>query len=195
MEKSISEDNKNISTQKKRGKSSNSANTSRIKELRERLGLTQQEFADQLNRDFQMISHIERGTKGLYLPLAIEISKEFGVSLDWLYELSDDTKDNASNIIVNLRDIFDIDFKEKRIGIDDNLVTFLEELSNAYKIKGNKANNVSDETFKHWVDGIKKTYNEKGKSDKTTYYYLQTVNEHFREETPQDFSNRRINKN
>lgn len=168
--------------------------TSRVSLLREKENLTQTQFAEAIGVSTVLISDIERKNKRLSLRNAIEIRSKFGVSLDWLYELSDDTKDNASNIIVNLRDIFDIDFKEKRIGIDDNLVTFLEELSNAYKIKANKENNVSDETFKHWVEGIKKTYNEKGKSDKTTYYYLQTVNEHFREETPQDFSSRRINK-
>ena len=84
MEINTSEISKNNNQQGKRGKTPNSANTSRIKELRDKEGLTQEEFANRLNRDFQMISHIERGTKPLYLPFAIEICKEFNVSLERL---------------------------------------------------------------------------------------------------------------
>lgn len=200
MDKNINEDNKNITVQKKKGKSSNSANTSRIKELREKHNLTQEEFANRLNRDFQMISHIERGTKGLYLPLAIEISKEFGVSLDWLYELSDDTKDTASNIIDSLKSVFDIDFENKTITIEPELAKFIEKLSQVYKTRNEQQ--VPDEAFKYWIEGIKKEYNDKmdelkGKTviSNMTRYYLQTVDEHFREKAPtsilEDFSTKR----
>lgn len=208
MDKNNSEEQKNINTEKKRGKTSNSANTTRIKELRDKLGLTQQDFANELNRDFQMISHIERGTKGLTLPFAIEISKKFGVSLDWLYELSDDTGDYASNIIDDLRKVFKLDFEKKTITIDNELSKFLEKLNSAYKTKSEQ--NMPDEAFNAWIDKIKKDYNEEVSKPKKistgipmhgtvnikvpVTYYLQTVKEHFREKTPttviEDFSNK-----
>lgn len=187
MNNKIVEENEIMDTRHKRGKSSNSANTSRIKELREKLGLTQQEFADQLNRDFQMISHIERGTKGLYLPLAIEISKQFNVSLDWLYGLSDDTKDNASDIIDKLKNVFDIDLISKKISIDLELAEFIKKLSQAYKTREKQG--MPDEAFKYWVEGIKNEYNEITK-DVTRekplriIYRIQMDDESINEDTP-----------
>ncbi len=189
MDKSSREEEVIIETQQRRGKSSNSANTSRIKELRERLNLTQQEFADQLNRDFQMISHIERGTKGLYLPLAIEISKQFNVSLDWLYGLSDDTKDNASDIVDKLKSVFDIDLVDKKVSIDLELAEFIKKLSQAYKTREKQG--IPDEAFKYWIEGIKNEYNEIKKDIKREkplriIYRIQMDDETLNEDIPND---------
>lgn len=163
-------------------KPSNSVKTSRIKQLREKLKMTQEEFAEKLDLDSQTISLMERNQKGLNINTAINISKEFNVSLDWLYELSDDTKDSATNILLNLRNIFNFNWSEKRIEVDGNLSTFLEEISNAYKIKADT--NIPDEPFNLWIEEIKRRYNEKSqeKSNHKIFYYLKTSSEYFKED-------------
>lgn len=165
--------NKDISTRE-----SNSAYTHKLDILRKRENLTQEEFAEKVGISAVLVSNMEKQVKKLSLTNAMEIAKQFNVSLDWLYGLSEDAKDSASNILVTLKDIFDIDLEQKCLKIDSNLATFLEELSNAYRIKSKKANNVSDDAFKFWIEGIKKSYNEKPKSDDITYYYLQSKDEY-----------------
>lgn len=153
--------------------------TDRIKLLREKLGLTQEQFADKIGVSTVLISDIERKKKKLSLSNAIEIRRLFNVSLDWLYELSDDTNDMASNIIDNLRQVFKIDFKNRTISVDENLAEFLDKLFDAYKTKEEK--NIPDDGFKYWVDGLKKDYNEKLKTPTgkpTKKYYLLDYREH-----------------
>ena len=153
--------------------------TDRIRLLREKLELTQEQFADKIGVSTVLISDIERKKKKLSLSNAIEIRRLFNVSLDWLYELSDDINDTASNIIDDLRQVFNIDFKNRTISVDENLSEFLDKLFDAYKTKEEK--NIPDDGFKYWVDGLKKDYNEKLKSPigKTIKkYYLQDYREH-----------------
>jgi len=163
-------------------KDSNSIYTSRVKKLRESQQLTQEKFAEEIDISSQTVSLMERKQKGLNLHTAITIKQKYDVSLDWLYELSDDTKDSASNILVALKDIFDINLAEKRIKINENLAIFLEEISKAYKIK--QDTNMPDEPFNLWIEEIKRRYNakSKGNNNNDVYYYLQTANEHFKEE-------------
>lgn len=153
--------------------------TDRIRLLREKLELTQEQFADKIGVSTVLISDIERKKKKLSLSNAIEIRRLFNVSLDWLYELSDDTNDTASNIIDDLRQVFNIDFKNRTISVDENLAEFLDKLFDAYKTK--KEKNIPDDGFKYWVDGLKKDYNEKLKSPTgriTKKYKLQDYDEY-----------------
>ena len=152
--------------------------TDKLPILRERENLTQEKLAERINVSASLVTGIENHKKKLTLPIAIEIAKEFKVSLDWLYGLTEDTGDIASNIMIALKELFDIDFEKKCIKVEDNLFTFIEELSNAYKIKARKSNNVSDEAFKYWIEAIKKAYDEKTKSDKFHYYHLQSTEEY-----------------
>lgn len=163
-------------------KTSNSVETSRIKELREKLKFTQEKFAEETGIDVQTISLMERKKIGLNIHNAIIISEKFNVSLDWLYELSNNTSDSASDILMKLKDVFDFDWAEKLIKIDGHLATFLEEISKAYKIR--KDTNMPDEPFNLWIEEIKRRYNEnsKNKSGNKIYYYLQNSNEYFKED-------------
>ena len=156
---------KNIDT-----KDSNIGYTYRLQELRKRENLTQEELAEKIDVSAPLITSIERQVKKLSLRNAMLIAKEFNVSLDWLYGLSDDTKDNASNVLATLQDIFDIDLEKKYIRVDENLANFLKSLSTAYKTKSRKEYNIPEEAFNYWIEGIKKTYNENPKSDKKTVY-------------------------
>lgn len=155
--------------------------TNRVYTLRTEKGLTQEQFAEMINVSKVLISDIERKKKILSLKNAIEIRKVFNVSLDWLYELTDDTNDTASNIIDNLKNVFQIDFSRRTISIDEDLGEFLTNLFVAYETKTDK--NIPDEALKYWVDGLKKDYNEKLKQCNnqkkvSKKYYLQDYREH-----------------
>lgn len=164
--------------------------TDRVEVLRKKEKLKQEDFAEKIGVSTVLISEIERKNKRLSLKNAIEIRKQFNVSLDWIYGLSDDTRDFASNILVDLKDIFDIDFEKKMLTIDDDLSDFLVKITKAYKTREEQG--MPDEAFKYWIDGIKNEYNQKlesykGKTvigQKKVTYYLQTINEHFAEKSP-----------
>lgn len=157
--------------------------TDRLPTLRKKENLTQEQFAEKIKVSTVLVSDIERQKKKLTLSNAIEIAKQFNVSLDWLYGLTDDTGDTVSNVIIALKDIFDIDFEQKCIKVEENLFTFIEEMSNAYRTT--KSHNLPEEAFKYWIEGIQKSYNEKPKSDNVKYYHLQSTEE-YREELLED---------
>ena len=141
--------------------------TDRIRLLREKLELTQEQFADKIGVSTVLISDIERKKKKLSLSNAVEM------------RLSDDTSEPESNIIDDLRQVFNIDFKNKTILVDENLAEFLDKLFDAYKTKEEK--NIPDEGFKYWLDGLKKDYNEKLKASTgrtTKKYKLQDYGEY-----------------
>lgn len=158
--------------------------TNRIAMIREKENLTQSQFAEKVGISIPLVSDIERKNKRLSIRNAIEISNIFNVSLDWLYELNDDTRDPAGIIIDNLKSVFDIDLEKKTISIEKELAEFIQKLSQAYKTK--EGQNIPNEAFKYWIEGIKKEYNEKTKITKETKnfekYYLQSSNEHDEEE-------------
>ena len=155
--------------------------TYRLQDLRKRENLTQEELAEKIDVSAPLITSMERQVKKLSLRNAMLIAKKFDVSLDWLYGLSDDTKDSASNILATLKDIFDINLEKKYIKVDKNLATYFEGLSKAYKTKSNKDYNLPEEAFNSWIEGIKKTYNENPKSGEKTLYYLQSKEEYLGE--------------
>ena len=57
----------------------------RIKSLRKKHGLTQEEFADQLGIALNTVSRIEIGQRGISVDLAIELVVRFNTTLDFIY--------------------------------------------------------------------------------------------------------------
>ena len=56
----------------------------RIQTMRNSMGLTQEQLADRLNIATSTVGNIERGSKGISVDLAVEISVVLDVSLDYL---------------------------------------------------------------------------------------------------------------
>ncbi|MBQ9908091.1 MAG: helix-turn-helix transcriptional regulator [Oscillospiraceae bacterium] len=56
----------------------------KIKEKRNKLGMTQEQLAERCEISVSYIAHIERGTKSLSLETAVKISNTLGISLDYL---------------------------------------------------------------------------------------------------------------
>lgn len=70
----------------------------RLKQLREDMGLTQKDFADKVGFTQATLSAYENNPKNPSLSILINIAKKCNVSLDWLCGLSD-KKTNDDNII------------------------------------------------------------------------------------------------
>lgn len=64
----------------------------RIRDLREKTGLTQAAVADVLLCDQSLYSKYERGERDLPLALAAKLAQYYGVTLDYLVGLSNDPK-------------------------------------------------------------------------------------------------------
>jgi len=56
----------------------------RIKALREKAGITQEQLANQLHIGYSHLSKIEVGTRTPSIDVLLELSDFFDVSLDWL---------------------------------------------------------------------------------------------------------------
>ena len=61
-----------------------------IKEYRERFKYKQSELADMVNARRETIVHLESGKYNPSLKLAMDIAKVFGVSVEELFEFTDD---------------------------------------------------------------------------------------------------------
>ena len=57
----------------------------RVRELRERLGMTQEKFAESIGISTNTISRIEREQISLTSDVALKIADTHDVSLDWLF--------------------------------------------------------------------------------------------------------------
>ncbi|MDO4301541.1 MAG: helix-turn-helix transcriptional regulator [Clostridia bacterium] len=63
----------------------------RIKELRQKLNLTQREFTEELSITPATLSAYEKSTVNPSISVIVEIAKKYNVSVDWLLGLSDTT--------------------------------------------------------------------------------------------------------
>ena len=81
----------------------------RIKEQRNRMGLTQEELALRLNIGHVHMNKIERGRRGCSIDIILELSEVFGVSADYLLtgkKAGDESiRDSVENIMDELSSI------------------------------------------------------------------------------------------
>ena len=78
----------------------------RIKQLRIKNKITQEQLADRLNITLSMLGKIERGQRGISIDLLIEIAQYFQISLDFIVlgkeQQSDFIKGELNSIISKL---------------------------------------------------------------------------------------------
>ena len=81
----------------------------RIKEQRNRMGLTQEELALRLNISHVHMNRMEKGKEGCSIDLLLEIAELFGVSTDYLLmgrlSSSAEIKDDLQDVLGSLEDI------------------------------------------------------------------------------------------
>ena len=78
----------------------------KVKEYREKAKYKQSELAEMVNARRETIVHLENGKYNPSLKLAMDIAKVFDVSVEDLFEFTDDwgTQFNLGNIICNSQD-------------------------------------------------------------------------------------------
>jgi transcriptional regulator with XRE-family HTH domain len=142
----------------------------RVNHIRELHQLNQDDFLDRLGENAfskSLLSEIENGNKALTLKSALLIANAFNVSLDYLYCRSDDTKDNASQIIDVLQRIMKIDFLNNTMEISKPLEKLLSDICNLDKTKKDNEN-MPELAYNSWLNAIKDEYNETVKSETIT---------------------------
>ena len=110
---------------KKRIESAELEYPNRIKELRNKEGLTQEGFINKLNDEEKIsitnrtLSDLENGKKTLSPNYAIPIAKIFNVSLDWLYALDEKIGGSIIEKIERIIEISPSEFDDRSIPTDN----------------------------------------------------------------------------
>ena len=78
----------------------------RFKAIRESLSMTQEQFAEKLNLSAASVRKIENAGANLGVNHARKIHELFGYSLDYIYGLIDSTNDEASTMLLYLKELF-----------------------------------------------------------------------------------------
>ena len=168
--------------------------THRIRELINREGLTQEKFAERISVSTSTIAGLTKKTdpRPLSLETAILVRDAFNVSLDWIYGLSKDTNDHASNILADLRKYFRLSGDSGRlsVAIDSRLNEFLLEIEDAEETTIEK--NLSDSLKNLWIADIKRRYNERihGDTPDTPIKYFLFTEGEFKEAVQEGINNR-----
>ena len=151
----------------------------RMKELREKLGLTQEKFADGLGYTPGLIGQIERSKRTLTLEVAMKVCDTFSCSLDWLYMRKEDRDDTAGNILQALRKYFNIGVSRElanteslTVEVEDRLMEFLLNLFKFDKLADESG--LSEDVRERTVNEYKQKFNDAirnddGKQVKTVY--------------------------
>lgn len=151
----------------------------RLKQLREDMGLTQKEFAEKVGFTQATLSAYENNPKNPSLSIMINIAIKCNVSLDWLCGLSDrkTNNDNISTYADAIRLLLQLEVFE--IGIDydyvscgedeiidvgklsiydDAMCTFFSDWQKMHEL--HRQNSVDDEVYSLWIEKTLAKYNE-----------------------------------
>lgn len=136
----------------------------RVKAVRNRVGLTQKDFADKIDVSLDTIKAIELKDDKLSLDVALRIAKTFNVSLDYLFNITDFMNEDEILIDKAFESIFNVSLihKEDYIDIDgimyntdilslvadDYLIQFLYESKKIEEKKNNNEINQDEYDFK-----------------------------------------------
>ena len=70
----------------------------KIKQKRRELGYSQEELAEICGISASYIGHIERGSKKMSIPIAVSIAHALQLSLDYLFDASDEANDTLLSV-------------------------------------------------------------------------------------------------
>lgn len=140
-----------------------------LQKLRKSLDLTQQEFVDKYKDKIHIfkldtLQSYEQGRRDLPIDVAIKISTEFCVTLDWLYCQKEYANDNdmLTQILVALRKVFKVKNKHTHNGWDTVLLVdyrFRNFIANMNKLVSDYSDNPRIEE-KMYLQNLKDIYNE-----------------------------------
>lgn len=102
----------------------------RIREERQKLGLTQAKLAEAVDISDTYMGAIERGERSLTLDTLVRLVNRLGVTID--YMLSDSVSDTESNIVEQFKQITDgqpIERKQMALGVLRTIFSYFEQNS------------------------------------------------------------------
>lgn len=106
----------------------------RIREQRERLGMTREEFSDQIDISPQFLAEIENGKKGMSYVTLYKICDRFNISADYILmgrERTNNVPTLASDILSNIPD-------EYLPIVEDVLKSIVQVIATAKSERANK---------------------------------------------------------
>lgn len=143
----------------------------RLKELRNSLGLTQKQLAQQVNTTSVTISAYESCTKNPPLNIVVAIAEQYHVSVDWMLGRENTVSNNE---ITSYKQVIEFFFKLKNkdgfnrleIDTDNNAIKFNNKQINNFLSEWSKMikeNSVlcDEEMFKLWIEKTLNKYNVK----------------------------------
>lgn len=139
----------------------NSILSERIKELRTIKGLTQKEFAENINVSTVSVSSYETGVKTPSLDMVLSIAQNYNISIDWLCGLSDNMV--LDNHITTYKDLFKLFIALLDVRYEDKktipIIDVIDTDTTSVKLILHEDKNFQ-EFFSKWCD-IFKLYCEK----------------------------------
>lgn len=156
----------------------------RLKELRDKLGLTQEEFSEKFKISKTAISNIENGKNPLRIEIALEIAKKYPMSLDWFYMR---TEDDSTSFLDSFRSAFSLGQRSlliegKTASYETTFLTIqLSSVVRDYFLEINEVEKISKEkdlpeaAYKAWLESVKVKYQkalEENKLDEVIEFVL-----------------------
>ena len=144
----------------------------------EELGMTQTEFAENINYGLSVVNRVVKGKRGSTIDMLLAINTKYGYSIDFMLGRSDEKMDEARSILKALGDIFteitttpksyiDNEGKEVngnfiRLSINESLYKFLVENDHAQKLE-----KMGLESYVEEVEKIKRRFIKDRKESKS----------------------------
>ncbi len=158
----------------------------RIKELREKKGMTQDRFSRVLSsknvnstNHKSILASIERGVRGLSIENAFEIANQYNVSLDWIYGFVDTDKNAPVKNLEQIEKYFDFTQHNNTIRINRALVAYLKQLDEVAIVKMTM-NGLTQDIIDTLIENIQKKFNDEMQNEKNEMveYHLVTESEY-----------------
>ncbi|RGT75126.1 XRE family transcriptional regulator [Ruminococcus sp. AF18-22] len=135
--------------------------STRLRELRQNLGMTQAEFVENLGITASALSSYEKNIKNPSISVAKKIATEYGVSIDWLCGLSEKKEIVNNDFFYSFSDIvtyiYNLDknnfienFSKVYQTFSNNFKAFLSEYTRMWKLKEEGV--IDQELFDLWFD-------------------------------------------
>ena len=147
----------------------------RLKELRNKLGVTQEEFANSIGISKTAISNIDNGKNLMSIEVALAVAEKYPMYLDWFYKRTDNESsgnldDFLSVFKVGQRSVF---IEGKNASYESTFLTVqLSSVTRDYLLKLNEIEKINKEkdlpkdAYNAWRESVKMEYQKALKENK-----------------------------
>lgn len=148
--------------------------------------MTQEKYAEKIGMSVDNLRKIERGETSVTLKTAKAIRENIGTSLDYIYGYTDSTNDEASIMLLYLKELFSYnidtshDFVTHNISVRKSVSDFLKKYAQATKLY--ESGEIDTDIYTMWIEKIKKDLNTSFQSsDDTSIFYSMMESSNYQE--------------